>query len=220
MKKILLLSMLIFTSCGKDGKDGETVFIPVHETPVVQDAIQDDIDELVSLKNEFRTLNGQLPLVKNLMCQLFTITGGDRIQASIAGHNTFTGITSVGYFAYNGPFNQPNSSTSEGMNVLPEPFKSLYQNMYLLRCQGQLVITDSGYHSFELGSDDASLLYINGSLLIDNDNNHGHTVVTKAKLLERGIYAFRLDYAQAGGGNQSLQLKMDGQSIDGALFYR
>jgi hypothetical protein len=231
MKKLLLISLLglsvIMTGCGKDGDagqagaPGQVVYIPTPTTPPTEvDELQADIDSIVSYKNEYRALNGQNPLTKNLMCQLFTTTGGDRIQASIAGHNTLTGLTSVGYFEYNGPFDQPNSSINDGMNVLPAPFKNLYKNMYLLRCQGQIVVTDSGYYDFSLGSDDASVLYINGSKLIDNDNNHGHTVMSAAKMLERGVHSFRLDYAQIGGGNQSLILKVNGESIPSNLFYR
>lgn len=230
LSSILFLSLLVSCGKGKSGHDGavgaagtpgETIYVPappVEEDPTDPD--QQDIEHLVSLKNEWRVVNGQTPLTKNLMCQLFTFTGGDRIQASIAGHNTFTGLTSVGFFEYNGAFNQAESDVNTGMNVLPEPFRSLYKNLYLIRCQGQIVVQDSGYYKFDLTSDDASLLYINGSLLIDNDNNHGPTLVSKIKLLERGIYSFRLDYAQAGGGSQALILKVNDQSIDSKYYYR
>ena len=182
--------------------------------------LQADIDAIVSYKSKARVLQGQNPLTKKLMCQLFTTTGGDRIQATKGGHNTLQGLTSVGYFEYSGPFNQPDSSTNDGMNVLPEPFKSMYKNGYLLRCQGQIVVTESNYYDFELGSDDGSVLYIAGSKLIDNDNNHGHTVLSAPKFLERGVHAFRLDYAQTSGGNQSLVLKVNDQSIDSRFYYR
>lgn len=225
MKSLLLIGVLALTvACGRgpkgdNGANGVS-YIPAPTPTEPVDNDQLDIEHLVSLKNEFRAINGQNPLVKGLMCQLFTFTGGDRIQSSIAGHNQFTGLTSVGYFEYNGPFNQPESPIGDGMNVLPEPFRTLYKNMYLIRCQGQIVVLDSGYYKFDLNSDDASLLYVGGSLLIDNDNNHGPTLVSKVKLLERGIYSFRLDYAQAGAGSQALVLKVNDQSIDSKYYYR
>lgn len=233
MKMIIAiaLSLPLLVSCGKgkngdngiagvDGKPG-TSYIPepTPEEPEI-DADQLDIDNLVAFKNEFRAVNGQNPLVKGLMCQLFTFTGGDRIQASIGGHNTLQTLKSVGHFEYSGAFNQPESPIGDGMNVLPEPFRTMYKNLYLIRCQGQLVVQESAYYKFDLNSDDASLLYIGGSLLIDNDNNHAPTLVSRVKLLERGIYSFRLDYAQSGGGSQALQLKVNDQSIDSKYYYR
>jgi hypothetical protein len=227
MKNLVLISLLallvITTGCGRKGdagSNGITTVInqPAPTAPVSE--LQEDIDAIVSYKNEYRAMVGQNPLTKKLMCQLFTTTGGDRIQASIAGHNTLQGLVSVGYFEYNGEFNQPNSSVNDGLNVLPAPFKNLYKNMYLLRCQGQIVITDSSYYDFTVESDDGSVLYIDGSKLIDNDNNHGNTAVSASKMLERGVHSFRIDYAQTGGSSQSLMIRMNGESIPSNLFYR
>lgn len=216
---LIVFALLVLTSCGKgkDGKDGQVVYIPTPTTPTLPvDPIQDDIERMVELKNEFRVLNGQVPLTKNLMCQLKTVTGGSTFGTS----NPFTGSAHVAYFEYNGPFNQPESPISDGMNVLPPALMALYKNMYTLSCSGFIVVPESGNYDFELASDDASRLYINGSLLIDNDGNHGTIKLNKIRLLERGIYSFRLDYAQAGGGSQSLVLKVNGSHIDSKYLYR
>ncbi|CAB4125655.1 PA14 domain containing protein [uncultured Caudovirales phage] len=223
MKHLLVLSALglALASCGQNGSNGidGKNFIPAPTTPIVQDLVQEDIDSIISFKNTYRVETGNTPLGTGLMCQVFTFTSGDRIQASIAGHNTLAGLVSVGYFEYKGLFNQPDSSSSLGNNVLPQPFKGLYKNNYLLRCQGQIVIQESGYHKFEANTDDASVLYIDGSVTIDNDNAHGITSKSNMKLLERGVHSFRLDYAQ-GNGNQALVIKMDEASIDARLYYR
>lgn len=220
MKKILLaVTLIALVGCGKskNGAEGQTVYIPAPAAPSEPaDSVQDDIDHMVSLKNEFRALNGQNPLVKNLMCQLKTITGGSTFGSAAP----FTGAAHVAYFEYNGPFEQLASNISAGMNVLPAVFKALYKNMYTFTCSGFIVVPESDNYLFELTSDDASRLYINGSLLIDNDGNHGPTLKSGVKLLERGIYAFRLDYAQAGGGDQALILKVNGQSIESKFYYR
>lgn len=220
MKHLLVLSVLslMLASCGKNGADGKD-FVPAPTPPVVHDEVQEDIDSIVSLKNKYRVQVGQNPLTTGLMCQVLTFTVGDRLQSSIAGHNTLSGLVSVGYFEYKGSFNQPDSSSALGNNVMPEPFKSLYKNNYKITCQGQLVIRESGYYKFETSTDDASLLYINGSLLIDNDNSHGITSKSNTKLLERGVYSFRFDYAQ-GNGSQALIIKMNELSIDSRLYYR
>lgn len=216
MKKILFVAALItLVGCGK-GKSIQTVYIPA---PVVAsepaDLAQDDVDHMVSLKNEFRTLSGLNPLVKNLMCQLKTFTGGSTFGTAAP----FTGAVHVAYFEYNGAFNQPQTNVNNGMNVLPAALKALYKSMYNFTCTGFIVVPESDNYMFDLTSDDASRLYVNGTLLIDNDGNHGTTLRSAMKLLERGIYAFRLDYAQAGG-DQSLILKVNGESIDGKFYYR
>ena len=223
MKNLLVLSALglALASCGKNGSDGVDGknFVPAPTPPVVHDEVQEDIDSIISLKNKYRVQVGQNPLTTGIMCQVFTFTSGDRLQASIAGHNTFAGLVSVGYFEYKGSFNQPDSSSALGNNVMPEPFKSLYKNNYKISCQGQIVIRDSGYYKFETSTDDASLLYIDGGLLVDNDNAHGVNTLSNMKLLERGVHSFRFDYAQVNG-NQALVIKMNEELIDSRLYYR
>lgn len=223
MKHLLVLSVLslMLVSCGNNGADGLNGkdFVPAPTPPVVRDEVQDDIDSIISQKNKYRIQIGQTRLTTGLMCQVLTFTAGDRLQSSIAGHNTLSGLVSVGYFEYKGSFNQPDSSSALGNNVMPEPFKSLYKNNYKITCQGQIVIRESGYYKFETSTDDASLLYIGGSLLVDNDNSHGITSKSNMKLLERGIHSFRFDYAQ-GNGSQALIIKMNELSIDSRLYYR
>lgn len=188
---------------------GPTVYLPA---PVA--SLSEDILNLVSAENDYREGLGQTLLANGLSCTLYTTTGGDRIQGSIAGHNTLTGLSQVASFTYKGIFNQPDSNVNTFLNVLPAPIQPLYLNNYMLRCQGQLVVTTTGYYTFDLTSDDGSLLYVDGGKLIDNDNNHGSTLVSAQKYLRRGVHAFRLDYAQTGAGNMSLILTANGSFID------
>ena len=220
----LALTTVILMGCGSanqvDCLDGCNTPSPrVVEVPAPAETFEQDVANLVADENDYRTGLGQTALSSGLACTLYTTTGGDRIQASIAGHNTLTGLSQVATYLYKGPFNQPDSPISDGMNVLPEALRSLYKNMYLLRCQGQVVVTATGYYGFELSSDDGSLLYIDGAKVIDNDNNHGNTTVVGQKYLRRGVHTFRLDYAQTGGGNQSLILTSGGSTINPALYF-
>ncbi len=128
------------------------------------------------------------------------------------------GITQRATFLLKDVINQPNTPISEGMSVLPQALRVVYKNLYLLRCQGQIVVTESAQYTFELTSDDASVLYLDGSKLIDNDNNHGSTNVAGTKYLRRGVHTIRLDYAQTGGGSQSLILMANGSLIDPAHY--
>lgn len=217
MKKFLLcLVILALSACA--GDKGDTgARGPAAPVPAVT-PFEADVAALVADENDYRLGLGQSALTSGLSCRLHTFTSGDRIQASIAGHNTLAGLSQVASFSYSGPFNQPDSPVGSGLNVLPEPLMSTYQNMFLLRCEGYLVVTETDYYLWELSSDDASLLYIDGSKVIDNDNNHGITSVMGSKYLRRGVHSFRLDFAQAGGGNQALILKVDGASVNSLLY--
>lgn len=193
---------------GNSGDDG----MSIHPAPISSE--DSDIASVLADENEYRLGLGQTQLSSGLSCTLYSITGGDRIQAFIAGHNTLTGISQVATFLFKGVFDQADSPVSQTLNVLPIALRPLYTNMYLLRCQGQIAIRNTDYYQFDLTSDDGSVLYLDGSKLVDNDNNHGAVLVSGSKYLRRGVHTFRLDYAQSGGGNQALQLKVGGNNID------
>ena len=201
---IALSIALTLVSCGR--RD-EIIFEPVYvaSAPSSQDV---DAQDLINEENASRLAQGQTALSSGLSCNLQTFTGGDRIQASIADHNTLSGLTNVGSFLLAGGFNQEQSSVDVGMNVLPGSIKNVYKTMYLLRCTGYIVVTENQYHSFELTSDDASVMYVDGAKVIDNDNAHATTDKVAVKYLKRGVHSFRLDYAQ-NYGEQSLVLKMN-----------
>lgn len=212
----IVLMFMMLVGCGKDKLvviPGPTVTVPA--APLTE---TEDVLALLADENAYRTGLGQTALSKGLSCTLYTVTGGDRIQASVSGHNTLTGITQVATFLYSDVFNQPDASINDGMNVLPVALRSVYKNMYLLRCQGQIVVTKTDYYNFDITSDDGSLLYVDGAKIIDNDNNHGSTTVAGTKYLRRGVHTFRLDYAQTGGGSESLILNAGGVSIP-CMYY-
>lgn len=225
--RLLIISMLLLAACDQQGRNLECidgcdnvqdteniVYVPV---PVISS--QNDLQSIVDDESTYRLGLGQSALNKGLSCTLYTITNaGDRIQSTSGGHSQIT-TSQVATFWHDGTFNQPNSNINDGMNVLPLPLRNIYKNMYFLRCQGFVVITETNYYSFELASDDASLLYVDDVKVIDNDNNHGHTTVVGQRYLRRGVHKFRVDYAQAGGGSQSLILTSGTASISNELFY-
>lgn len=207
---IAMLSLLILVSCGKDGQNGVN---GIDRSPAfVQPTL---IQEVLQEENDYRYDNGQTLLSKGLSCNLKTFTGGDRLQPSIAGHNTFNGLINVSSYTFAGSFDQAETSVNDGLNAVL-PSLNIKTN-YVLKCTGYLVITDNDYYKFDLTSDDASLLYIGNSLVIDNDNAHAVTDKTATKYLRRGVYSFRLDYAQ-NTGNQALTLKMNNSIIESERF--
>ena len=221
MKQFIFASLLILTACkGKQKTVTEHIQSPVSPTEVVAvDETELAIQDLVDEENDYRLGLGQTKLSPGLSCTLYTVTGGDRIQSSIAGHNTLTGVTQVATFLHKGTFNQPEAPVSNGLNVLPASLRSVYKNLYLLRCTGYVVVLDSGHYGFEVNSDDGSVLYVDGAKTVDNDNNHGPTSVFASKYLRKGVKAFRIDYAQTGSGSEALVIKVDGQLINPKFLY-
>lgn len=219
---IAILSVTILSACGKGdpgqpGAPGQVVYIPTP--PAAPSDEQKDIDTIIADENEYRTGLGQTALTSGLSCTLYTITGGQFIQNDATHTPTLTGLSQVATFLHKDVFNQLDGPISDGMSVLPAPLRAVYQNMYMLRCQGQIVVTKTAYYQFDLRSDDGSVLYLDGARLIDNDGAHAPQTKTGSKYLRRGVHTFRLDYAQSGGGSQALVLTAGGALIPGAYLF-
>jgi PA14 domain len=211
---LLFVAFLFTTACACEYSSTVTGQVP----PPVPVTLESQVQEALALENEYRLGLGETMLSPGLSCNLYTVTGGNRIQASIPGHNTLTGLSSVGSFLLTSEFNQPNAPVSDGLNVLPVGLRSVYKNMFLLRCQGHMVVLQTGYQVFELSSDDASVLYVNGSKTIDLDNAHGVLTALSTKYMRKGVYPFRLDFAQTGAGMQALILKLNGAVMNPVLY--
>lgn len=218
MKKIIAMLLLATTGCapGFSQKDVEYVYVQPTPTPAI--TMEEDIASLVADENAYRLGLGQTLLSEGLSCTLYTVTGGERIQATSGTHLTLTGISQVATWLFKGMFNQADESVNTGLNIMPNALQAMYTNMFLVRCQGSIVITSTGYYQFDLASDDGSVFYLDGSKVVDNDNNHGVTNVTGSKYMRRGVHTFRLDFAQTGGGNQALILMMNGTLLDPVMY--
>jgi len=181
----------------------------------------------VARYNAQLAFNGQAPITQGLQCQLWTInTAGISAVNSIAAFNNSAvnvsgDTTYVGAFLYQGTFDQANSATSTGLSVLPnavnDDLRDVYQNYFVLKCHGYLVVTQPGYYPIVLTSDDGAILTINGSQL-NNDGQHGATTVSKAYQLNEGVVGFELDFYQYNG-SQALQLYSNGSPVPAANFY-
>lgn len=221
MKQVLtvlgLLAALSMTACGPQGDMGiqgpQGPAAPIIAPPPI-DSAQADVNKIIADENDYRLTLGQTALSQGLSCTLYKITNaGDRIQATAGGHTQMT-LSQQATFLLNSEVNQPDAPANVGVNILPPALRAVWTNLYMVRCQGQIVVRETGYVQFDLTSDDASLLYVDGALVIDNDNNHGPTNVTGSRFMRRGVHTFRFDYAQAGAGQQALILKAQGELID------
>lgn len=212
---LFLIAVVFLVACGKEREHTVTTIEKppvVIEVPVpVPPPVPTEVELLVAEKNQYRLVAGQLPLTIGLTCTLHETNNSDLTVALPSAKYTF------GMFK---AFNQPDSNVSERLNILPAALQAIYTNNYAVRCQGQLVITEPGYYSFELSSDDGSILYLDGALLVNNNGNHGCNTVVGSKLLDRGVHTFRLDYAQTGAGSQCLMLKSNNTLIPAERFYR
>lgn len=80
------------------------------------------------------------------------------------------------------------------------------------------MVRETDYYDFSVESDDGSILTIDGTQVVNNDNNHGMTLRSGTKFLRRGVKSFSLWYAQTGSGNYGLVLKAGGEAIDGKYY--
>lgn len=217
MNKLIILTTVIaiVTGCGKlhstQTKEvlvPTTVYQPTPVTPV------DEVQAVVDEENAYRLKVGTLPLAQGLTCSLYT----NLSNALVAFPTSLPSATAT--YVYKGVFDQPDVSASLGLNILPPSLRSLYLSWFAVRCTGQIVITESDYYRFDLTSDDASLLYLDNVLLVDNNGNHGATLKSGTKMLRRGVHAFRLDYMQGPAGNQALMLYSGSSPVSASLFYR
>lgn len=70
---------------------------------------------------------------------------------------------------------------------------------YALRFRGTLVVERAGRYRFETRSDDASVVHVDGDLVVDNGGNHGPRLRRGEVELAAGEHAFELRYHEAGG---------------------
>ena len=85
-------------------------------------------------------------------------------------------------------------------------------NDFGMRFEGFLKIENDGDYTFHLGSDDGSLLFIDGKKVADSDGVHPHTVHSGTARLTKGLHPFRVDYTQ-GGGEATLTLEYEGAGL-------
>ena len=85
-------------------------------------------------------------------------------------------------------------------------------NSFGVRYDGFLKIETAGTYTFHLGSDDGSLLYIDGELVVDTDGIHPHTVHSGRADLSVGMHRVRVEYQQSGG-EWTLALEYEGPGI-------
>jgi mono/diheme cytochrome c family protein len=81
-----------------------------------------------------------------------------------------------------------------------------------MRFTGFLKIEREGDYTFHIGSDDGSLLFIDGKKIADADGVHPHSVNSGRAHLKAGLHPIQVDYTQ-GGGEWTVTLEFEGPGV-------
>jgi hypothetical protein len=86
-------------------------------------------------------------------------------------------------------------------NDFKKSFPKFNKNdQYIMRFAGTLPLPMSGSWCFSTRSDDGSRLYIDGSLVVNNDGNHGPRTRTGCRSLGKGNHQIVVTFFENGGG--------------------
>lgn len=233
MKNVLILAAILMASllsaCGQQGEViRETTVLPAPivppSPPAIVDPIQEDLNAVLKEENDYRSGLGQSVLSQGLACTVQALGAGQWLSSASPGYNAGQGVVAVlagssAYaYLYKGLFNQPDSTSGPNI-LLPNALQPMFlSNNYKISCSGQIIVLETGYYSFDLNSDDGSILTVNGTQVINNDGNHAMTAKTGTVFLRRGVRTFSILYAQTGAGNFGLVLKANGASIEGRFY--
>jgi len=217
---LMVIGGVTFSGCGSS--QGPLGFVTMGE-PCTNPP--DAIQTVVNAYNENLVAQGSDPIQPGLRCTLYNVPNMPSTpclnSSSISGCNQLSsssGYVSVATWTYNGTIDQADQVGTSGSNLLPTALQGLYSQNFAVICTGYFVNTDYNYHEFDLDSDDGSLLYLNGSLVLNNDGEHSSADVKGEKYLEAQVYSFQLNYFQ-GPGYTQLILNEDGSVANAASFY-
>lgn len=224
MKKILLVTIMsvVLVNCAKNA--GQDVY-NVAPSPSPSAALTEDqqIQQVVDAENTYREQLGQTELSSGLSCSVQQVASGQWLSSSSPGYQAAQGtlvLTGSSYtFLNTTGFDQPNSSSGLN-NIIPVAIAPLFVGLnYRIVCSGQIAVLVTAYYSFDVNSDDGSILNIDGTNVIVNDGNHGMTDKVGTKLLRTGVHTFQLQYAQSGAGAFGLILQANGSLIDPKYYF-
>lgn len=82
-----------------------------------------------------------------------------------------------------------------------------------LEFDGYFLAPESGIYIFHCRSNDGSMLYLDGEVLIDNDGLHKFEARSGIAALEKGYHPIKVSYFESGG-QEGLELYYEGPGID------
>ena len=72
---------------------------------------------------------------------------------------------------------------------------------YVMRWRGQITIATGGDYTFQTSSDDGSMLYIDNTLVVSNDGDHGRRDASGTVNLAAGMHDIVISFYEHGGGS-------------------
>ncbi|MEP9411191.1 MAG: TIGR03663 family protein [Candidatus Brocadia sp.] len=78
--------------------------------------------------------------------------------------------------------------------------KKPYRSPFGIEWEGYLSVMQKGIYQFATKSDDGSVVYINGNLIVDNGDMHAARYISGITLLDEGYHHVRVKYFDGGGG--------------------
>ena len=100
---------------------------------------------------------------------------------------------------FNGPSTGTNFDFNGIGNYFPPPYNTNAAN-FQGRWEGKFNATVPGTYIFDTASDDNSMLWIDGTNVVNNNYNQGVTVRSGTNILAAGLHDIVFAYAQGGGG--------------------
>lgn len=78
--------------------------------------------------------------------------------------------------------------------------KKPYRSPFGIEWEGYLHIERKGVYQFATKSDDGSVVYVDGQMVVDNDDLHAVRYISSVAALDEGFHHIRVKYFDGGGG--------------------
>ena len=153
-----------------------------------------------------------------LKAKTFLKNGKTSVTASLTISIIDTAVNGLNYNYYEGDW----TSIPNFESLTPVKSGKVYkislldvkprEDQFGISLYGFINIEKESEYTFYLNSDDGSKLFLNNSLLIDNDGLHGSIDVSAKVILKTGKHPIKILYFE-GGGDQSLKLEYECQNI-------
>jgi len=90
-------------------------------------------------------------------------------------------------------------------------------SQHVLDLTGYVSIATAGSHTFQLGSDDGSALFIDGVQVVNDDGEHGVAYASGSLNLTAGLHSIRIIQWENGGGT-ALSATLDGNALTSSVL--